>query len=64
VPQLEKAPAGETANTGRNATPMATMLTLRLGRKTAAMRSAERMAGKPWTASISRMKPSSSQPPK
>jgi hypothetical protein len=52
------------AKTGRNATPMATMLMVTLGRNTAEMSSAERMAGKPCTASMRRMKPSSSQPPK
>ncbi len=52
------------AKTGRKATPMATMLMTTLGLKTAVMRRAERMAGNPCTASISRMKVSSSQPPK
>ncbi len=52
------------AKTGRNATPMAIMLVKRPGRKTAARSSADRMAGNPCTASISRMKPSSSHPPK
>ena len=44
--------------------PMATMLIPIPGLKTAENRSAERMAGNPCTASISRMNPSSSQPPK
>ena len=52
------------ANTGRKATPIATMLMVTLGRKTAEMSKADRMAGNPCTASMRRMKPSSSQPPK
>jgi hypothetical protein len=52
------------AKTGRKAIPMATIEMVRVGLKTAASSRAERMAGKPCTASTRRMKPSSSQPPK
>ncbi len=44
--------------------PIATIEIVRVGLKTAVSRRADRIAGKPWIASTSRMKVSSSQPPK
>jgi hypothetical protein len=51
------------AKAGTKAMPMATMLITMPGANTAANRSAERIAGKPWIASTSRMNASSIQPP-
>ena len=52
------------AKTGRKAMPIATIEIVRVGLKTAVSSRADRIAGKPWIASTSRMKASSSQPPK
>ena len=51
------------ANAGTNAMPMATMLITMPGPNTAVKSSADRIAGKPCTASTSRMSASSIQPP-